>query len=88
MKTYFAYLSGNFGRTHESIIPLFLLLMLLMSSLRAEDEKFKVMTTFTVIADIVKNVAGDAARVESLLNPMRKSTIIRPRRETFGEQGC
>ena len=69
MKTYFAYLSGNFGRTHESIIPLFLLLTLLMSSLRAEDEKFKVMTTFTVIADIVKNVAGDAARVESITKP-------------------
>ena len=40
-----------------------------MSSLRAEDEKFKVMTTFTVIADIVKNVAGDAARVESITKP-------------------
>ena len=58
-----------------------------MSSLRAEDEKFKVMTTFTVIADIVKNVAGDAALVESITNPMRKYTIIRPRQETFGEQG-
>lgn len=40
-----------------------------MSSLRAEDEKFKVMTTFTVIADIVKNVAGDAALVESITKP-------------------
>ena len=69
MKTYFAYLSGNFRRTQKSIIPFFLLLTLLMSSLRAEDEKFKVMTTFTVIADIVKNVAGDAARVESITKP-------------------
>ena len=69
MKTHLACLSENFRRTCKSIIPLFLLLALVMSSLRAEDEKFKVMTTFTVIADIVKNVAGDAARVESITKP-------------------
>jgi manganese/iron transport system substrate-binding protein len=32
-------------------------------------EKFKVITTFTVIADLVKNVAGDAATVESITKP-------------------
>nr|WP_233713928.1 metal ABC transporter substrate-binding protein [Aquamicrobium zhengzhouense] len=32
-------------------------------------EKFKVVTTFTVIADIAKNVAGDAAEVESITRP-------------------
>lgn len=32
-------------------------------------EKFKVVTTFTVIADIAKNVAGDAAIVESITKP-------------------
>ncbi len=32
-------------------------------------EKFKVVTTFTVIADIAKNVAGDAATVESITKP-------------------
>ncbi|HAN7873495.1 TPA: metal ABC transporter substrate-binding protein, partial [Escherichia coli] len=28
-------------------------------------EKFKVITTFTIIADMAKNVAGDAAEVSS-----------------------
>jgi len=32
-------------------------------------EKFKVVTTFTVIADIARNVAGDAAAVESITKP-------------------
>lgn len=32
-------------------------------------EKFKVVTTFTVIADIAQNVAGDAAIVESITKP-------------------
>ena len=32
-------------------------------------EKFKAVTTFTVIADIAKNVAGDAAVVESITKP-------------------
>lgn len=34
-----------------------------------EAPKFKVLTTFTVIADIAKNVAGDAATVESITRP-------------------
>lgn len=33
------------------------------------QEKFKVVTTFTVIADIAKNVAGDVAVVESITKP-------------------
>ena len=32
-------------------------------------EKLKVVTTFTVIADIARNVAGDAATVESVTKP-------------------
>jgi manganese/iron transport system substrate-binding protein len=32
----------------------------------AEDERFKVVTTFTIIADMARNVAGDAATVESI----------------------
>ncbi|WP_107852349.1 metal ABC transporter substrate-binding protein [Oceanimonas marisflavi] len=32
-------------------------------------EKFKVVTTFTVIADMAQNVAGDAALVESITKP-------------------
>lgn len=48
---------------------LFVVLMLVLhaqSGFAANDEKFKVITTFTVIADMVKNVAGDAAIVESI----------------------
>lgn len=32
----------------------------------AADGKFKAITTFTVIADMARNVAGDAAIVESV----------------------
>ena len=35
----------------------------------AETDKFKVITTFTVIADIARNIAGDAAIVESITKP-------------------
>ena len=38
-------------------------------SLATGLEKFKVITTFTVIADIAQNVAGDAAIVESITKP-------------------
>ncbi|MDA7946479.1 MAG: metal ABC transporter substrate-binding protein [Hyphomicrobiaceae bacterium] len=40
-----------------------------ISSTALADDKFKVVTTFTVIADIVKNVAGDRAIVESVTKP-------------------
>lgn len=36
------------------------------SAFAAKQHKFKVITTFTVIADMVKNIAGDAATVESI----------------------
>lgn len=35
----------------------------------AKDKKIKAVTTFTVIADIARNVAGDAAIVESITKP-------------------
>lgn len=35
----------------------------------AAQEKFKAVTTFTVIADIARNVAGDVAAVESITKP-------------------
>ncbi|MBX3569899.1 MAG: metal ABC transporter substrate-binding protein [Rhizobiaceae bacterium] len=35
----------------------------------AAQEKFKVVTTFTIIADMARNVAGDAAIVESITKP-------------------
>ncbi|KQI72897.1 iron ABC transporter substrate-binding protein [Loktanella sp. 5RATIMAR09] len=36
------------------------------SAALAEDDRFKAVTTFTVIADMAQNVAGDAAIVESI----------------------
>ena len=43
---------------------------LLMANLNIfAEEKFKVITTFTVIADIAQNVAGDKAVVESITKP-------------------
>ena len=56
-------------------MPRFLLaLALLATTLPAPasaqtDERLKVFTTFTVIADMARNVAGDAADVESLTKP-------------------
>lgn len=47
---------------------LFALALMLPGAAFAED-KPKVVTTFTVIADIAKNVAGDAADVESITKP-------------------
>ena len=38
-------------------------------STTAEAKKFKAVTTFTVIADMARNVAGDAAIVESITKP-------------------
>ncbi|SHO20568.1 Iron transporter: fur regulated [Moritella viscosa] len=39
------------------------------SSSAKEEHKFKVVTTFTVIADMARNVAGDAAIVTSITKP-------------------
>ncbi|WP_371815233.1 metal ABC transporter substrate-binding protein [Pantoea sp. EKM10T] len=45
------------------------LLTTLMATSSYAAEKFKVVTTFTVIADMAKNVAGDAAEVTSITKP-------------------
>ena len=45
------------------------LLTTLMTACSYAAEKFKVVTTFTVIADMAKNVAGDAAEVTSITKP-------------------
>ena len=42
---------------------------LVLAGPAATQEKFKAVTTFTVIADIARNVAGDAAVVESITKP-------------------
>ena len=41
----------------------------LMTIAAVAEEKFKAVTTFTVIADMARNVAGDAAIVESITKP-------------------
>lgn len=45
------------------------MLITVMTMPAAAAEKFKVITTFTVIADMAKNVAGDAAEVTSITKP-------------------
>ncbi|WP_275147526.1 iron/manganese ABC transporter substrate-binding protein SitA [Citrobacter koseri] len=52
----------------KSILLASALAMLALSPAYAKD-KFKVITTFTVIADMAKNVAGDAADVSSITKP-------------------
>lgn len=44
-------------------------LALMLPGIALADDKPKVVTTFTVIADIAQNVAGDAATVESITKP-------------------
>ncbi|KEY40524.1 iron ABC transporter substrate-binding protein (plasmid) [Pantoea agglomerans] len=52
-----------------TIMLLSALLTTLMATSSYAAEKFMVVTTFTVIADMVKNVAGDAAEVTSITKP-------------------
>ncbi|MGD9427070.1 metal ABC transporter substrate-binding protein [Pantoea sp. NSTU24] len=46
-----------------------MLLTALMSTSSYATEKFKVVTTFTVVADMVRNVAGESAEVVSITRP-------------------
>ena len=63
------------GIRHPLILclrPLVLLVFLLQLQACSDDQvdtRFKAVTTFTVIADIARNVAGDAAVVESITKP-------------------
>lgn len=47
-------------------VVIFLLCSIQHALASEQDHKFKVVTTFTVIADIAKNIAGEAALVESI----------------------
>ncbi|GGF63764.1 ABC transporter substrate-binding protein [Paracoccus acridae] len=47
----------------------FLVLAFALAALPAHAERMKVATTFTIIADMARNVAGDAADVESITKP-------------------
>ena len=46
-----------------------MLSMVSLNSSALAKDKFKVVTTFTVIADMARNVAGDVAVVESITKP-------------------
>jgi len=45
------------------------LLMPATGAMAQQDDRFRVVTSFTVIADMARNVAGDAAVVESITRP-------------------
>ncbi|MBB5753042.1 manganese/iron transport system substrate-binding protein [Prosthecomicrobium pneumaticum] len=61
---------GWTGRRASGVGAMGVLLALLATALPAgAAEKFKAVTTFTVIADMARNVAGDAAVVESITRP-------------------
>ncbi len=61
----------QFSFTTSSLLffSLFLSTSVWASSSSKEEHKFKVVTTFTVIADMARNVAGDAAIVTSITKP-------------------
>ncbi|RCL03034.1 MAG: manganese/iron transport system substrate-binding protein [Candidatus Tokpelaia sp. JSC189] len=61
-----------------ALIVRVLLALTLFSGNALTQEKFKVVTTFTVIADIARNVAGDAAIVESITKPGAEIHMYQP----------
>ncbi len=60
----------NFFKSRRTLLNMILTSLLVLTGLAnsasADEKKFKVVTTFTVIQDIAQNVAGDAAIVESI----------------------
>ena len=67
-------LGSNPPASNEDLMKLLTTALVLIASMAiagtaAAQEKFKAVTTFTVIADIARNVAGDAAIVESITKP-------------------
>lgn len=68
-------------RVFKIVLSVFALLLLSFPAFAAEqveDKKFKIVTSFTVIADIAANVAGDAAIVESITKPGAEIHDYRP----------
>lgn len=53
----------------KSLIAGLALCLAALPAAAAQETKLKVVTTFTIIADIASNVAGDAASVESITRP-------------------
>lgn len=63
----------------NSVLLLAAVVAFLMAGIPARAaEKFKVVTSFTVIADMARNVAGDAAVVESITKPGAEVHNYRP----------
>src|SRR6056297_3083520 len=64
-------LASRRWRRAMAVAPVLLvaLAMLCATPSGAEARKFRVVTTFTVIADMIANVAGDAAEVGSITKP-------------------
>ncbi len=56
-------------RTHAIAVLIALFLAGCGTEEKPDDGKFKVVTTFTVIADMARNVAGDSAEVVSVTRP-------------------
>ena len=54
------------GRSVRSLLFIAAAAAIAAQAAVAQDDKFKVVTTFTIIADMARNVAGDAAVVESI----------------------
>lgn len=59
----------TFSFRRFTVLALLTLVLAAPQTAAAEQEKIKAVTTFTVIADIARNVAGDAAIVESITKP-------------------
>lgn len=59
-------------------IPFFAALMTTTMALAAQADRLKVVTTFTVIADMAQNVAGDAADVVSITRPGADVHVYQP----------
>ncbi|MFT5807451.1 MAG: manganese/iron transport system substrate-binding protein [Moritella dasanensis] len=59
----------GFITSSQLILSLLLSMSVWTSNAIAAEAQFKVVTTFTVIADMVRNVAGDAAIVTSITKP-------------------
>jgi manganese/iron transport system substrate-binding protein len=53
----------------RSCSALFLALIFVSGFAKADSEKFKIVTSFTIIADMARQVAGEAATVESITRP-------------------
>jgi len=57
------------GSLPRFLVATVLSMVMLSSAIAADKEKLLVATTFTVIADLARNVAGDAAEVVSITRP-------------------